>query len=202
MKTKSDVFKKKEERTIEEYKQLLGNFDNQIYRLTSIVNSLLTITQIGKKEDFKKINLQSVVKDILKETKLMYPTIKTSAKIDNNISIYGNQQLIYQALFNVIENSFKYNFSDGSVTIQLNQRDGNTTIKISDNGLGISDKDKLLVFNPFYRVDKSRNRDFGGSGLGLTLTKYVIDNHMGTIHIEDNTPCGSIFIINFKEISL
>ena len=102
-------------------------------------------------------------------------------------------------MFNVIENSFKYSFEDSTVSIQLSEIHHTPTLMISNRGPGISEEDKSLIFNPFYRVEESRNRRLGGSRLGLTLVKYVLDNHQGTITISDNSPQDSIFTLTFNK---
>ncbi|MFW8051754.1 HAMP domain-containing sensor histidine kinase [Vagococcus fluvialis] len=198
LKTKLDVFRKKEHRELIEYNQLLDNFDKQIQRLSEIVDSLLTLSQPVDETELKSIHLNETIQEIVTELNPLYPSIKTIIKLDSSI-IYGHPGLIHQALFNVIENSFKYSFEDGTVSIQLSDIQRRPTLMISDQGPGISEEDKSLIFNPFYRVEESRNRRLGGSGLGLTLVKYVLDNHQGTITISDNSPQGSIFTLTFNE---
>ena len=105
--------------------------------------------------------------------------------------LVGNDALLYRAIYNVIENSIKYNHTGGQVSVQSKAEQGQIIITILDSGGGIPAEDQGQVFEPFYRVDKSRSRQMGGCGLGLALTKAIIELHGGQIGIVSSSPKGT-----------
>ena len=105
--------------------------------------------------------------------------------------LVGNDALLYRAIYNVIENSIKYNHTGGQVSVQSNVEKGQIIITISDSGRGIPAEDQKQVFEPFFRVDKSRSCQMGGCGLGLALAKAIIELHDGQIRIVASSPKGT-----------
>ena len=103
----------------------------------------------------------------------------------------GNDALLYRAIYNVIENSIKYNHTGGQVSVQSKAEQGQIIITILDSGCGIPAEDQGQVFEPFFRVDKSRSRQMGGCGLGLALTKAIIELHGGQIGFVSSSPKGT-----------
>ena len=103
----------------------------------------------------------------------------------------GNDALLYRAIYNVIENSIKYNHTGGQVSVQSKAEQGQIIITILDSGCGIPAEDQGQVFEPFFSVDKSRSRQMGGCGLGLALTKAIIELHGGQIGIVSSSPKGT-----------
>ena len=103
----------------------------------------------------------------------------------------GNDALLYGAIYNVIENSIKYNLTGGQVSVQSNVEKGQIIITISDSGRGIPAEDQKQVFETFFRVDNSRSHQIGGCGLGLALPKAIIELHGGQIGIVSSSPKGT-----------
>ncbi|MEG0692875.1 MAG: sensor histidine kinase, partial [Oscillospiraceae bacterium] len=113
-------------------------------------------------------------------------------------SIIGNVDLIYRAFYNLVENAIKYNVDGGAVEIDISKTlKKETQILIKDSGIGITDNMKKHIFEPFYRVDKSRSREMGGAGLGLSIVDSIIKKHGGTITVLDNENGGTCFKIIF-----
>ena len=98
----------------------------------------------------------------------------------------------------LFDNAIKYTDEDGVVEFTVKTTERHTIITVADNGIGISDSDKLKIFDRFYRVDKSRTRQKGGFGLGLSLAQQIVDALKGTITVKDNTPKGTIFEVCFN----
>ena len=94
-----------------------------------------------------------------------------------------------------MENAIRYNNEEGSVNINLETRGQEGVIIIADTGVGIAPEQRELVFEPFYRVNKSRSREFGGAGIGLSLVKTILKRHGASITVSENTPQGSVFTI-------
>lgn len=107
-----------------------------------------------------------------------------SSSKDTVLTIIGNKEHLLQAITNLIKNAIEYNNTDGKVTIESTQQDQHAIITIVDTGSGIPQEDLSKVFDRFYRVDKSRSRSKGGSGLGLPIAKLIIELHGGSISIK------------------
>lgn len=200
IKMKIDVFKKKEEHSKEEYGNLIEVLERNNNRLSKVVNELLSICNKDVVEFKEKINFTKMIESIinelnevaLKENIILTPNESTNNEI--NIDFYGNEQLLYRAIYNLIENGIKYNKTNGEVKIDFMKTNNLITLSISDTGYGIKEDDYEKIFKPFYRIDKSRSRKIGGSGLGLSIVKTIIEQHNGRIKVESNEG-GSKFIV-------
>ena len=103
-------------------------------------------------------------------------------------------------VFNLVENAVKYNVPNGSVTVRLSQDESAVHLSVEDTGIGIPEEDRLNIFTRFYRVDKARSRQSGGSGLGLSIVHDAVTAHGGSIRVVrvgNNRPQGSVFIVSF-----
>lgn len=200
VKMKVDVFNKKEEHTKEEYDKLIEVLEKNNNRLSKVVNELLSIcnkdvVEFKDKIDFTKM-IESIINELNEVATQENISLVISDSINDNIDsdFYGNEQLLYRAVYNLIENAIKYNKTNGSVIIDFAKNSDLITISISDTGTGIRKEDYEKIFKPFYRIDKSRSRKIGGSGLGLSIVKTIIEQHNGSIDIESSEG-GSEFII-------
>lgn len=199
LQTKIDVFTLKE-RSNKEYNEFISTVSSNVERLSNIVYDLLEFTNEENMDITKRVNLKEIIEETIFEFEDLSKEKNIHIKVQcENVSINGNDGFIQQALFNLIENAIKYNNEGGSVEIYLYSKKDDVFIRISDTGMGIPDDMKQSVFEPFFRVDKSRNREIGGSGLGLAIVKNIIERHKGKISIKDNTPKGSIFEIALKK---
>lgn len=200
VKMKVDVFNKKEEHTKEEYDKLIEVLEKNNNRLSKVVNELLSICNKDAVEFKDRIDFTKMIKSIISE--LNEVALKENIKLIINENIkeninsgfYGNEQLLYRAIYNLIENGIKYNETNGEVIIDFMKTNDLITIAISDTGSGIKKEDYEKIFKPFYRVDKSRSRKVAGSGLGLSIVKTIIEQHNGKIKVQSNEE-GSTFII-------
>ncbi|WP_343342914.1 HAMP domain-containing sensor histidine kinase [Terrisporobacter petrolearius] len=200
MRTKLDVFKKRKNPSTEDYDNLIESMRNQLIRLSDIVNSLLSLTNVEDIDLCQHIHLKNLIQSACND--LYY--ISESKNIDINIhgkdvNMKGNYDLIYRVFYNLIENSIKYNYKNGKIDISIDEKD-EVIVIIKDSGIGIPDDMKDKVFEAFFTVDKSRSRKNGGAGIGLSIVKSIIDNHKGSISVRNNTDSGSIFTIKFKKI--
>lgn len=197
LQTKLDVFKKNEKHTNSEYETLMGVFEKQIHRLRELVGNLLDMSNMKDDQEKSDISLNDIFEDILSELSQVAnnKNITLSLKCDNSI-INGNVDLLYRAFYNLVENAIKYNKDNGSVDIEILKININQVkIKIKDGGIGIPDEFKHQIFEPFYRIDKSRSRDIGGAGLGLSIVDNIIKKHHGEIYVYDNEDIGTCFEI-------
>jgi signal transduction histidine kinase len=196
LKTKLDVFRKKPNRTQEEYDTLFCAFETQTDRLSRLVSELLKLTSMDALECKEEIALAPMLSDIVQElADLAAKQGVTVSLICDALTVRGNSSLLHRAVYNLVENAIKYNRQGGAALLAAKQVNGRTHICVTDTGAGIADEQKTLIFEPFYRVDKSRSRKFGGAGLGLSTVKTIIDKHGGKVFVTDNPGGGSVFTV-------
>lgn len=143
------------------------------------------------------VNLRDVLEDIAAELTPFAEKQNITLQLNcDDCKVMGNLDLLYRAFYNLVENAIRYNKENGSVTMEAKQvADRKAEIIISDTGIGIPDDMKKQIFEPFFRVDKSRSRAMGGAGLGLSVVKQIMDKHNGSIIITDSEDGGSCFKI-------
>ena len=143
-----------------------------------------------------QIALAPLVEEIL--------TDLTSLAQKNNISLQqdcaelgmvGSDALIYRLVFNLVENGIKYNRPGGAVRVTLRQEKQAAVLRVADTGCGIPDEYRTSIFEPFFRVDKSRSREMGGAGLGLALVREIAALHGGTVQDEPAEGAGTVFTV-------
>lgn len=197
LKTKIGVFNKKREHSEEEYKELISNLEKQITQLSTIIQNLLEITSTDVILEKEVINISDIINDIIDELAPIIQVKNICIKTEyNDIEVYGNIDLLYRAFYNIIENGIKYNNESGIIEITADKYDNkNIIIKIKDTGIGVPKEMQKNIFEPFYRVDKSRSREIGGVGLGLSIVRNIIEKHNGKINVSNNIPQGSVFSI-------
>ena len=108
----------------------------------------------------------------------------------------GSDTLIYRLLFNLIENAIKYNHPGGSVTVSIRNENHQALLRVADTGCGLPEAYRESIFQPFFRVDKSRSRQMGGVGLGLALVKEIAVLHGGNVCVESSSEAGTTFAVN------
>lgn len=196
MKTKIDVFEKRENHTSAEYKELIENQKNQLMRLSEIIQILLEITNTDNVQEKEHFLVSDMIENILLDFSNMTAQKNICIATDlQNVEIYGNVDLLYRAFSNLIQNSIRYNVKNGDIYISAKQKQHDTVIQICDTGIGISEENRQRIFEPFFRVDKSRSREMGGAGLGLSIVKKIIEKHDGTITVSNNNPQGTCFTV-------
>ena len=203
LRTKLDVFKKKK-REQHEYDELVDTMETYIDRLSSIITDLLEFAETSELGEVEDVSLDSVIKTVVDDLKLVAQNNMINMQIDEQsmtqseaqtFIVKGNTNLLYRALYNLVENAIRYNNEEGSVNITLETRGQEGVIIIADTGVGIAPEQRELVFEPFYRVNKSRSREFGGAGIGLSLVKTILKRHGASITVSENNPQGSVFTI-------
>lgn len=199
LQSKIEVFKKKENRSLDEYKHLIDIIGRNTESLANIVNDLLELTNEDKIKLNESVNINEIIEECIFELEGIAEEKNISIKlIGDEVTLLGNDGLLQRAFYNLIENAIKYNMPNGEVIIEIVNDIDNIAIKIIDTGNGIPGDLKANIFEPFTRVDKSRNREIGGNGLGLAIVKHIINKHNGTIEVKDNKLTGSVFEIKFK----
>lgn len=209
LRTKLDVFKKKK-REQHEYDELVTTMETYIDRLSSIITDLLEFAETSELGEVEDVSLDSVIKTVVDDLESVAQNNMINMQIDiqpkaqseaQNLIVKGNTNLLYRALYNLVENAIHYNNEEGSVNITLETRGQEGVIIIADTGVGIAPEQRELVFEPFYRVNKSRSREFGGAGIGLSLVKTILKRHGASITVSENNPQGSIFTIRIPLVN-
>ncbi len=203
LRTKLDVFKKKK-REQREYDELVDTMETYIDRLSYIITDLLEFAETSELGETEDVSLDSVVKTVVDDLEPVAQNNMINMQIDiqpkaqseaQTFIVKGNANLLYRALYNLVENAIRYNNEEGSVNITLETKDHEGVVIIADTGVGIAPEQRELIFEPFYRVNKSRSREFGGAGIGLSLVKTILKRHGASITVSENSPQGSVFTI-------
>ena len=207
LRTKLDVFKKKK-RKQSEYDELVDTMETYIDRLSAIIANLLELTETSELGEVEDVSLDAVITTVVDDLESVAQNnmvnVQVNMQIDahsetqseaQNLTVKGNANLLYRAIYNLVENAIRYNHKGGSVNITLETEGQECLVTIADTGVGIAPEQRELVFEPFYRVNKSRSREFGGAGIGLSLVKTILKRHGASITVSENDPQGSVFTI-------
>ncbi len=177
----------------------LKSIHDEILRLTRIVKDLEQLTQIEQltnKLEITEFDINELIKECLKSLEFKQQSQSISIELNSiPLNIQADRSRIYQVLYNLILNAYNYSNENAKLKINVNQLDKNIVIQITDTGIGIPEESLPYIFERFYRVDSSRTRESGGSGIGLTIVKQLIEAHKGTIKVESELNVGSTFTI-------
>lgn len=167
-------------------------------RLSKMVKTLLDMSELQTIVRDETIMVAALVEEVLADLEplAMERNIKLIGKC-KDITMVGSDILIYRLVYNLVENAIKYNHSDGQVIVTAERKDKHVYLSVEDTGNGIPRELKERVFEPFFRVDKSRSRELGGVGLGLALVHEIVRTHDGSITVRDNPSGGTIFEVVF-----
>jgi len=190
-----------------EFRDIIGSMLEEVNRLTSLIDNLLTISRA----DSGHIQLHRTVVSmtaLARETAGLFEilmeekALRFAAEGDESAEVEGDPIVLRQALVNIIHNAVKYSPEGGAISVRVNNGDGNrVVIEIQDHGLGIPMEDQSKVFDRFYRVDKARWRESGGAGLGLSIAKWAVEAHGGSISLDSEPNKGSTFRITLPAAS-
>lgn len=151
-----------------------------------------------KKTDF---DLEPLLCEITAESRLIAPRHHFAYRMREPVRLHADRKLVKQALRALIENSVKYTPENGSIRIGAGFQDGRTVIEVCDTGIGIAPEEQPKLFDRFYRVDKGRSKEKGGSGLGLSIVKWIVEAHAGTIRVKSRPRKGTAVIIQLPGAS-
>ncbi len=171
----------------------------QTERLTKLVKTLLDMSELQTVARTDEIELGALVEEVLADLEPLARErgIALNAGCCGELYMTGSDILIYRVVFNLVENAIRYNRDGGSVYVSVNKRDSNAVIAVSDTGRGIAPEYIERVFEPFFRVDKSRSRELGGVGLGLALVREIVRLHDGSIAVSESNEEGTTFEVVF-----
>lgn len=172
-------------------------------KLNRMVKTLLDMSELQTVGRDDKIILDAIVEEVLADLEplAVEKNIKLIGKCEDATMI-GSDILIYRLVYNLVENAIKYNHPLGQVTVTAYQRNKHVYVSVEDTGSGIPKELRERVFEPFFRVDKSRSRELGGVGLGLALVHEIVRVHDGSICIKSGKTGGTIFEVTFAQCSI
>ena len=172
-------------------------------KLNRMVKTLLEMSELQAVGRDDKIILDAIVEEVLADLEplAVEKNIKLIGKCEDATMI-GSDILIYRLVYNLVENAIKYNHPLGQVTVTAYQRNKHVYLSVEDTGSGIPNELRERVFEPFFRVDKSRSRELGGVGLGLALVHEIVRVHDGSICIKSGKTGGTIFEVTFAQCSI
>ena len=166
--------------------------------LTKMVKTLLDMSELQTIARDETIDLDALIEEVLVDLEpLAQEKNITLTNQCNEVKLLGSDILIYRLVYNLVENGIKYNRIDGSVTVKAFTKDQHIYLTVADTGNGIPKDLRERVFEPFFRLDKSRSRELGGVGLGLALVHEIVRVHDGSIQVKDNPDGGTIFEVIF-----
>ena len=174
--------------------QMIKMVTEQNDRLNKMVKTLLDMSELQTVGRDDEIILDALVDEVLEDLEPLAEgkNIRLIGKC-KDITMVGSDILIYRLVYNLVENAIKYNHSGGQVTVTADRKEKHVYLSVEDTGAGIPEELKESVFEPFFRVDKSRSRELGGVGLGLALVREIVRVHDGSITVKSNPSGGTIF---------
>jgi len=184
--------------------QILTSFYEEIERLIKMVEGLSNIAKLEQTNlnlNKSRFDLSTELEKIMTSFIPIYnnSNIKINSNLIPNIQVLMDKDKIKQVMYNLLSNSLKYSKVKGEVLLSLKYENQRVIIEIKDDGIGISEKDLPFIFERFYRSDESRDKNTGGSGIGLTIAKAIVEAHKGTISVKSILGEGSTFLVTFPK---
>ena len=196
MQTKLELFAAEHKNMEGDTAELVRSQAEQLDRLSRLVHTLLEMSNLSSAPRSDRIELAALVEEIITDlTPLASQNDITMEQDCDNVVITGSDALIYRLVFNLIENAVKYNRRGGSVSVSVHKENSDVVVRVSDTGCGIPEEYRESIFQPFFRVDKSRSRQMGGVGLGLALVHEIAVLHGGSVRAEPGNKVGTVFIV-------
>ena len=184
--------------------KIFTSFYEEIERLIKLVeglNNIAKLEQTNLNLNKSRFNLSLELEKIITSFEPQYNSsdLKLYSSLIPNVEVLMDKDKLKQVIYNLLSNSLKYSKTNGEIILTLASKDDNIIIKLKDNGIGISEKDLPFIFERFYRSDESRDKNTGGTGIGLTIVKAIVEAHNGTINVKSTLGEGSIFVLMFPK---
>jgi heavy metal sensor kinase len=184
----------------EEYQTLLISALEEVGRLSKVVRTLLDLSRAETGQvsiDHQTVNLSTMLDDLSEDAMILAEerSISVGSMIEPNIVIDGDSVRLHQALLNIVDNAIKYTPEGGDILMRLVKEGDRAILRVSDTGVGIAPEHLPHIFDRFYRADQARSQDIQGNGLGLSIVKWIIEAHEGTIRAESTQDKGTMITI-------
>ena len=201
----SDSIAQNEQMDPETMREFVSDIGGEAQRLQRTTEKLLDLSRLDDKVPFvpEPVDLKQTALDAIA---LLRPLalenrVRLRSELEEGCVVMGSRDDMARILFNLVENAIKYNVPEGSVLLRLYGREQQVRLSVEDTGIGIPEADRPYIFDRFYRVDKARSREAGGSGLGLSIVHDAVLAQGGSITVEQNKPQGSVFMLSFPRPS-
>ena len=195
MQAQLELFSAEHPDLLPETAEFLSLLREQTERLTQMTKTLLEMSNLQQVARNEQIQLAPMIEEIFTDLAPVAEKNGIALEREGDGVMIGSDALIYRMLFNLAENAVKYNRPDGSVRISVAQEDKMLHIRVADTGSGIPEEFRRSIFQPFFRVVKSRSREYGGVGLGLSLVWEIAGLHGGSVRVEESSERGTVFAV-------
>jgi len=198
--TNLDVISENRKETVESQLHWLSNIRRAYRRMDSLVSDLLFLAQADAERPMTEQRAFSLSNAAIEsalqfEAAALQRSMNLERQIQDDIRMVGDDRRIRQLIAILLDNAFKYTPDKGTVSMMISADPSFAVIRVSDNGIGIPHKDRKRIFERFYRVDQARSRETGGNGMGLSIASCIVQEHRGSINVENNSCAGSIFSV-------
>lgn len=191
----------KQTESVDDYKKVIAVSKEKVEYLAKITSDLLTLYWKTHDVHNQPFDLSQLLCEITEDYSALTRDKQISLHLAcPQITIFADRLMFAQMLRNFIENAIKYNVPNGQIRISAEAKGSVLNISVQDTGIGIPEEEKPYIFEPFYRIEGSRNKHYGGTGLGLALAKEVIQLYLGNVTVADVNPEGSVFTITFPDM--
>jgi heavy metal sensor kinase len=185
-------------RTAEEAREVIGSMLEEVDRLARLAEELLTLARAEAGEaklEMAPVDLSALVREVVGHLCVLAEERQQSLEVEAPVPVGArvDRSALRQAVVNLVDNAIKYSPERTCVTVSTGRRDGRAFIEVKDEGPGLREDDRRRVFERFYRVDRSRSREMGGTGLGLSLVKWTAEVHKGAVELDTEVGRGSTF---------
>ena len=192
MQAQLELFSAEHPDVLPETAEFLTLLREQTERLTQMTKTLLEMSNLQQVARNEHIQLAPMIEEIFTDLAPAAEKRGITTEVEGDGVMTGSDALIYRLLFNLTENAVKYNRPGGTVRVCVTQEPEKLVIRVSDTGYGIPEEYRRSIFQPFFRVDKSRSREYGGAGLGLSLVWEIADLHGGSVWVEESSDKGTV----------
>ena len=191
MQAQLELFSAEHPDVLPETAEFLTLLREQTERLTQMTKTLLEMSNLQQVARNEHIQLAPMIEEIFTDLTPLAEKNGIALEVEGDGAMIGSDALIYRLLFNLTENAVKYNRHGGSVRVTVSQESEKLLIRVSDTGRGIPEEFQRSIFQPFFRVDKSRSREYGGAGLGLSLVWEIAELHGGSVRVTKSSDRGT-----------
>ena len=195
MQAQLELFSAEHPAVLPETAEFLTLLREQTERLTQMTRTLLEMSNLQQVARNERIQLAPMIEEIFTDLAPLSDKRGVTLTAEGDGIMTGSDALIYRLIFNLTENAVKYNRQGGSVRISVTQEPEKLLLRVSDTGCGIPEEYQRSIFQPFFRVDKSRSREYGGAGLGLSLVWEIADLHGGSVWVEESSDKGTTIAV-------
>lgn len=192
MQLKLELFVQEHPNVLPETTEFLESLQEQLERLTKLAKTLLEMSDMRSFPRDKYIHMAPLIEEAFMDIEPLAKKKNVLLSYEGDAKLCCSDTLIYRLLYNLIENAIKYNRVGGKVSLLVKEHEDKMTLLISDTGIGIPKEYQESIFQPFFRVDKSRSRAMGGAGLGLSMVQEIAKIHGGTVKIQESSGNGTV----------